>query len=315
MDRLKDSLRVFVVPTEILDMEELDVYEKMTYMVLRSYANGHDDTAFPSYSTIAKKGSMGRKKAIECVNKLVELKLVVKEVRKKVSKNNGISQTSNLYTIYRPAEVKNKGDVLRPNISQTSPLVSDEHHPSVPQTPPLVSDEHHPSVPQTPENNYLKELDLKESFNSMCSEESEIYSLLELRSDINIQTHKQIVTLLNKVKRKDSFDYSIFKSTLNKVDFDIQDMNYFKRALTNNLKSGYVFPTTIKKGFTGNGMIPEWYEQKENKQRKEWKEARPAMKKLFDKRAKMAVSETINEKEKKRIEIEKMFEKLHEPKD
>jgi hypothetical protein len=155
MDKLKDTLRIFVVPTEILDMEELDVYEKMTYMVLRSYANGQDDTAFPSYSTIAEKGSMGRKKAIECVKKLEELGLIVKEERKMV-KNGSIVNTSNLYTIRRPAEV-----------------VSEKHHPSVPETPPLVSDRHHPSVPETPELKNLKELDLKNSSSSSSSQLSD----------------------------------------------------------------------------------------------------------------------------------------------
>jgi hypothetical protein len=153
MDKLKDTLRIFVVPTEILDVEELDVYEKMVYMVLRSYANGQDDTAFPSYETIAKKGSMGRKKAIQCIKKLEEMGLVVKEERKMV-KNGSIVNTSNLYTIKRPAEV-----------------VSEKHHPSVSETPPLVSDRHHPSVPQTPELNHLKELDLKNSSSSQLSDD------------------------------------------------------------------------------------------------------------------------------------------------
>jgi hypothetical protein len=146
-DKMKDTLRIFVVPTEILDVE-LDVYEKMVYMVLRSYANGQDDTAFPSYETIAKKGSMGRKKAIQCIKKLEEMGLVVKEERKMV-KNGSIVNTSNLYTIKRPAEV-----------------VSEKHHPSVSETPPLVSDRHHPSVPQTPEKNYLKKLNLKTKNNN-----------------------------------------------------------------------------------------------------------------------------------------------------
>jgi len=259
MNQLKDNLRVFVVPTEILDVEELDVYEKMVYMVLRSYANGQDDTAFPSYSTIAKKGSMGRKKAIECVQKLTELGLVVKEERKKVSKNNGISQTSNLYTIYRPAEVTKKG------------VVSEKHHPSIQETPPLVSEKHHPSVPQTPENNYLKELDLKELNKSVCTEEKEIIDILVSRSDIDDQTHTQLLSLLQSVKKKDNFKYSIFKDTLNKVDFFIQDMNYFKRALTNNLKDGFVRPANKHKvmGAVRKEVVPGWFDGEEKKESKQ----------------------------------------------
>jgi len=142
-NQLKDTLRVFVVPTEILDMEELTIYEKMVYVVLRSYANSQDDTAFPSYETIAKKASMSKRKAIDCVEKLVKLGLLIKEERKKVSKNGKISPTSNLYTIRRPAEVKQG-------------VVNDMHHPSAPDAPPLVNDMHHPSAPDAPENNNIK---------------------------------------------------------------------------------------------------------------------------------------------------------------
>ncbi|MEK4876462.1 helix-turn-helix domain-containing protein [Bacillus sp. FSL W8-0102] len=138
-NQLKDTLRVFVVPTEILDMEELTIYEKMVYVVLRSYANSQDDTAFPSYDTIAKKASMSKRKAIDCVEKLVKLGLLVKEERKKVSKKGKISPTSNLYYIRRPSEV-NKG------------VVNDMHHPSAPDALPLVHDMHHPSAHGAPEN-------------------------------------------------------------------------------------------------------------------------------------------------------------------
>ena len=142
-NQLKDTLRVFVVPTEILDMEELTIYEKMVYVVLRSYANSQDDTAFPSYDTIAKKASMSKRKAIDCVEKLVKLGLLVKEERKKVSKKGKISPTSNLYYIRRPSEV-NKG------------VVNDMHHPSAPDALPLVHDMHHPSAHGAPENNNNK---------------------------------------------------------------------------------------------------------------------------------------------------------------
>lgn len=179
MDKLKDTLRIFVVPTEILDMEELDVYEKMTYMVLRSYANGQDDTAFPSYSTIAKKGSMGRKKAIECVKKLEELGLVVKETRQ-LYKNGKVENTSNLYTIHRPAEIKkaSKKGQDKTEILGLHHLVHEQFGGSIPQTPPSVSEtppsisQTPPSVPQTPELKNLKELDKTKNKTSSSSSAS-----------------------------------------------------------------------------------------------------------------------------------------------
>lgn len=153
-NQLKDTLRVFVVPTEILDMEELTTHEKMVYIVLRSYANSQDDTAFPSYDTIAKKASMHRRTAIKCVEKLVKLGLLVKEERKKVNKNGKISPTSNLYTIRRPAEIKN--EVVNPSESNTPPLVNDMHYPSEPDSLPLVNEIHHPSESDSPEQKNIK---------------------------------------------------------------------------------------------------------------------------------------------------------------
>ncbi|MES7218714.1 helix-turn-helix domain-containing protein, partial [Cutibacterium acnes] len=78
---LQDNLRVFVVPVDIMDIPDLDIYEQMVYIVLRSFANAREATAFPSYSTIAKLGRMSRRKAIDCVATLVAKGLLKKEVR------------------------------------------------------------------------------------------------------------------------------------------------------------------------------------------------------------------------------------------
>ena len=105
---------------------------------------------------------------------------------------------------------------------------------------------------------------------SVCPEEQEILSLLRNRQDIEPHTQKQLLSLLLAVKRKDNFQYSIFLETLNKVDFDIQDMNYFKRALTINLKEGYVHP--IKKhpaaGSTRKEHIPADFDKPQPKESK-----------------------------------------------
>src|SRR5690625_4500608 len=102
---LRDNLRVFVTPTDILNVDkvELDIYEKMVYIVLRSFCNGHDNAiAFPSYQTIADLGSMSRAKSITVVQSLVEKGIIKKETRLDVSKNRKIRNTSNLYTLETP---------------------------------------------------------------------------------------------------------------------------------------------------------------------------------------------------------------------
>lgn len=135
-DTLQDNLRVFVVPVEILEVEGLSIYEKMVYIVIRSHANIREASAFPSYSTIAKEGSMSRRKAIDAVASLVEKGLLRKEIRLDVSKNRKIRNTSNLYHLEHPRTAQKN-------------LTSARH------APPPVHDMHHPSAPRAPEHNHL----------------------------------------------------------------------------------------------------------------------------------------------------------------
>ncbi|MEJ9149329.1 helix-turn-helix domain-containing protein [Bacillus smithii] len=212
-NQLKDTLRVFVVPTEILDMEELTIYEKMVYVVLRSYANSQDDTAFPSYETIAKKASMSKRKAIDCVEKLVKLGLLIKEERKKVSKNGKISPTSNLYTIRRPAEVKQG-------------VVNDMHHPSVPDAPPLVNDMHHPSAPDAPENKnnkitntkILKENNRERDLIKGAEIEEELKEYIEDRLEEFEKKGINLQTVINWVEANTEFyNYTEFAVGINQL--------------------------------------------------------------------------------------------------
>jgi len=104
---IEDKLRVFVVPLDILKMNELSIYEKMVYIVLRSFVNPHELKAFPSYKTIAELGGMSLRKAKDSVQKLVEFGLIQKQHRFDVSvtdkKNPKIRFTSNLYTLENPS--------------------------------------------------------------------------------------------------------------------------------------------------------------------------------------------------------------------
>ncbi len=134
---LQDNLRVFVVPVDIMDVPSLDIYEQMVYMVLRSFANPREATAFPSYNTIAKLGRMSRRKAIDCVTSLVEKGLLKKEVRLDVTKNRKIRNTSNLYTIESPR------------------VVHSVHQGSAQCAPGVVHAVHQGSAQRAPEHNHL----------------------------------------------------------------------------------------------------------------------------------------------------------------
>lgn len=134
---LQDDLRVFVVPVDILNVPDLTTHEKMVYVILRSFANPHKAEAFPSYETIARMGSMSRRHAINCVKRLVEKGLILKEERLDVTKNRKIRNTSNLYKL------------------QTPKVVNTVHQGSEPDSPPLVNTVHQGSEYSSPDHNHL----------------------------------------------------------------------------------------------------------------------------------------------------------------
>jgi len=94
-DQLIFETGFFLGPNEIFDNEAVSVHEKLAYLYLCRCAN-NSAAAFPSYNTIAAKCSISRRKAIECVEQLIEKKLLLKTVRRGEAKN-----MSNLYKILR----------------------------------------------------------------------------------------------------------------------------------------------------------------------------------------------------------------------
>jgi hypothetical protein len=144
---LQDNLRVFVVPVDIMEVPDLDVYEQMVYIVLRSFANAREATAFPSYNTIAKLGRMSRRKAIDCVTSLVEKGLLKKEVRLDVTKNRKIRNTSNLYTLESPQ------------------VVHAVHQGGAQRAPVVVHAVHQGGAQRAPEHNHLTKSFRTKSFN------------------------------------------------------------------------------------------------------------------------------------------------------
>jgi hypothetical protein len=129
-DNLRDG-RVknwFYLENDLLDREDLTIYEKTVYIVIARYVNG-ENKAFPSYETIAKKGSMAKVQAMRVVKSLTQKGLLKKESRR--NKDNKGS-TSNLYTLLNP-KTKNK------NNNGKNEGVSDRYPGGIPQIPGVVS--------------------------------------------------------------------------------------------------------------------------------------------------------------------------------
>src|SRR4030066_2220171 len=152
-DNLRDG-RVrnwFYLENDLLDRQDLTIYEKMIYIVIARYVD-KEDKAFPSVPTIAKKGSMSERQIQMIINSLVKKGLIKKESRiKKYNK----SKTSNLYTLL---SIKNQSDK-----DNEKGVVHVMHHPGEHHAPPLVNKVH-------PNNTNIKNTNLN-NVNRTGSEE------------------------------------------------------------------------------------------------------------------------------------------------
>jgi len=222
---LKDDLRVFVVPVDIMEIPDLDIYEQMVYIVLRSFVNPHKAEAFPSYNTIAKLGRMSRRKAIDVIQSLLEKGLIQKESRFQVKDRKIIRQTSNLYTLKRPPQAeKTEGG------AQRAPGVVHSVHRGGAQRAP----QEYNHLNKDDDDNYIKG-EAKNSFQEAFREEAknqqmpveEIEAISESIEKENIQFNlivlqKTIELVMNEYKNTNKA-ISSFKS-------------YFLSALKNNQK-------------------------------------------------------------------------------
>jgi len=118
-DNLRDG-RVknwFYLENDLLDRQDLTIYEKTVYIVIARYVNG-ENKAFPSYETIAKKGSMAKVQAMRVVKSLTQKGLLKKESRR--NKDNKGS-TSNLYTLLNPKPKSKNNDDKNEGVSVRYP--------------------------------------------------------------------------------------------------------------------------------------------------------------------------------------------------
>ena len=121
----------FYLENDLLDRQDLTIYEKMIYIVIARYVN-KEDKAFPSVPTIAKKGSMSTRQVQMIINSLVKKGLTKKEPR--INKYNK-SKTSNLYTLLSVEKNQHEKD-------KRGREVHVMHLPGAHHAPPLVNDVH-----------------------------------------------------------------------------------------------------------------------------------------------------------------------------
>jgi hypothetical protein len=72
------------------------VYEKLVYVMLCKYADYYSKTSYPSIPTLARHCMCSENTVRSAIKKLVELKLISVQSRKR---QDGSGQTSNLYTL------------------------------------------------------------------------------------------------------------------------------------------------------------------------------------------------------------------------
>ena len=182
-DNLRDG-RVrdwFYLENDLLDREDLSIYEKTVYIVIARYVNS-ENKAFPSYETIARKGSMAKVQAKRVVKSLIEKGLLKKEARKNKSNR---SYTSNLYTLLNPNSKKE-------DKTDENKVVSHRYQGGVPQIPGVVSD-------RDPNNTSIK----KTSLNNVnrASGDGIVENLREEIKGEKVESKEDINDIRNKIRK------------------------------------------------------------------------------------------------------------------
>ena len=196
----------FYLENDLLDRQDLNIYEKTVYIVIARYVNS-ENKAFPSYETIAKKGSMAKVQAMRVVKSLIQKGLLKKEARKN-KENEG--STSNLYTLLNP-KPKNKND------NKKDKGVSDRYPGGKPQIPGVVSDRY-------PNNTNIKKTDLN-NVNTASREEVVENSAEEIK-EVNAEIDEDINDIRRKIKK--SLKEKEKSNFIKPQDFGREKNNYQK---------------------------------------------------------------------------------------
>jgi hypothetical protein len=181
-DNLRDG-RVknwFYLENDLLDRQDLNIYEKMIYIVIARFVD-RQDKAFPSVPTIAKKGSMSERQVQAIINSLVKKKLLKKDSR--LNKDNK-SKTSNLYTLL---SIKSN----QPRKDGVTEVVNDMHRPGEYAAPPLVNDVH-------PNNTNIKKKNLNNV--NVPAEKEVVGNSIEEIVEINAEIDEDVNEIRKKIK-------------------------------------------------------------------------------------------------------------------
>ena len=177
-DRVKNW---FCLENDLLDRQDLNIYEKMIYIVIVRFVD-KEDKAFPSVPTIAKKGSMSERQVQAVINSLVKKGLLKKESR--INKDNK-SKTSNLYTLL---SVKSN----QPGNDKTGEVVNDMHRPGEHGAPSVVNEVH-------PNNTNIKKKNLN---NVNTADEAEVVeNTTDKTAEVIAEDEEDINDIRRKIKK------------------------------------------------------------------------------------------------------------------
>jgi Helix-turn-helix domain len=256
-DTLQTKNWFYTAPFNYLEDERLNIYDKMTYNVICAFASAATKTAFPSATTIAKKGGFGRTKVFECLKKLEQLGYIKRKQRfmvtsdKKTGKRK-ISNDTNEYTLIAPST----HDELPP--SSRHELVHEANHLPSSQDE-LVHDTNYP-----PSSPHEHRTDLDFDYDLDNDDDKKIVH------EISVQIYQELVSVYTEInllqvceKMKDCLEHNpgdLYKYVRKAVIKDLEDIKKGKPRKVNaaNLKRK---TKSNKSGRTE--VIPDWFDSEE----------------------------------------------------
>jgi hypothetical protein len=271
-EHIKDNLKVFVVPVDIFDVPNLSIYDKMVYIVLRSFVNPRELTAFPSYALIAKLAGMTPRKAMQSMQVLIDVGLVTKETRFEVTEDRKIRQTSNLYKLENPNRLVGE--------SHSPPPVNHIHPGGESHSPPPVNHIHPGGESHSHEQIHLTNPSITNPFNKS------IYP--KMHAWIESLAARKIYRLTDKIKifhdlymemkEVDGFDDSLFIIVANRV-LDEKPRNfkaYMRKALEKEIVEK---KSVVGKSDHGRDAVPDYIRAQVERDRLEEKQREEEQKK------------------------------------
>lgn len=247
MDKLVDNRKRnwFYVENQLIDRTDLDVYEKMAYVVLVRHSNANGE-CFPSYMTLALKIGCSERKAKTIVKSLMEKGLIDKKER---FSEDGKTQLSNLYKIQnleggahddipQKINVENKPFVFEEGEQGAPTPVNGVHEGGASENLPPVHDMHTKET-NTKETNlrneiYIKTIEYlneKAGTNFRVSESAkkhinarleEGYSLEDIKKVVDIKTIEWKNTEFEKYLRPSTLFGSKFENYINQKTYSKQ---------------------------------------------------------------------------------------------